>query len=228
MLNLDYSYNLAVESAYIITLKGNQISEQMSARCQKSLADLEMPYKVWDAYDGTSNEKIIIPTQCRDKSYMSWIKWVDKELSISEVSAALSHISLWAHCIELDQPIIILEHDAIMLKKVTDHPVIGVLHYLGCYEQAKKGWPTLLTPPHATNGHNYHFICRAHAYGIDPWSAKNAMAHVIKYGINESLDIMLRSDIIPAIQLGLFAYDESDIANTTITGRKTTTDGKQR
>lgn len=228
MLNLDYSYNLAVESAYIITLKGNQTSEQMSARCQKSLADLDMPYKVWDAYDGTSNEKIIIPAQLRGKSYMSWIKWIDKELSISEVSAALSHISLWAHCIELDQPIIILEHDAVMLQKVTDHPVIGVLHYLGCYEQAKKGWPTLLTPPHATNGHNYHFICRAHAYGIDPWAAKNAFAHVLKYGIHESLDIMLRSDIIPAIQLGLYAYDESDVANTTITGRKTTPDGKQR
>ncbi|MFY8211597.1 MAG: glycosyltransferase family 25 protein, partial [Candidatus Nanopelagicus sp.] len=95
---------MSVESAYIITLKGNQISEQMSARCQKSLADLDMPYKVWDAYDGTSNEKIIIPAQLRDKSYMSWIKWIDKELSISEVSAALSHISLWAHCIEIDQP----------------------------------------------------------------------------------------------------------------------------
>lgn len=228
MLKLDYSYNMSIESAYIITLKGNSISENMSLRCQKSLADLDMPYKVWDAFDGTDGRDIKVPDQCKDKSYISWIKWLDKELSLTEVSVALSHISLWAHCIEIDRPIIILEHDAIMLQKLTDHPVIGCLHYLGSHEQAKQGWPVLITPPHATNGHNYHFICRAHAYGIDPWSAKNALSYVLKYGICESLDIMLRSDIIPAIQLGLYAYDESDIANTTITGRKKTMDGKER
>jgi len=228
MLKLDYSYNMSIESAYIITLKNHQISESMSARCQKSLADLDMPYKVWDAFDGTDGKEIKVPDQCKDKSYLSWIKWLDKELSLTEVSVALSHISLWAHCIEIDRPIIILEHDAIMLQRLTDHPAIGCLHYLGSSEQAKQGWPVLITPPHATNGHNYHFICRAHAYGIDPWSAKNALSYVIKYGICESLDIMLRSDIIPAIQLGLYAYDESDIANTTIIGRKKTIDGKER
>jgi hypothetical protein len=204
MLKLDYSYNLSIESAYIITLKNHSVSEKMSARCQQSLAALNMPYKVWDAFDGTSGT-IIEPNHSKDASWTSWIKWVDKELSITEVSVALSHISLWARCIELDQPIIILS-----------------------YEQAKKGWPVLITPPHATNGNNYHFICRAHAYSIDPWSAKNALSYVIKYGICESLDIMLRSDIIPAIQLGLYAYDESDIANTTIVGRKKTMDGKER
>lgn len=227
MLKLDYSYNLSIESAYIITIKNHPISESMSARCQQSLAALNMPYTVWDAYDGT-NGTIVEPDHSKDKSWTSWIKWVDKELSITEVSVALSHISLWARCIELDRPIIILEHDAVMIKEIHDHPVTGVIHYLGCIEQAKKGWPVLITPPHATNGNNYHFICRAHAYSIDPWAAKNAMAHVIKYGINESLDIMLRSDIIPAIQLGLYAYDESDIANTTIVGRKKTIDGKER
>lgn len=227
MLKLDYSYNLSIESAYIITLKNHPISEKMSARCQQSLAALNMPYTVWDAFDGTSGT-IIEPEHSKDKSWTSWIKWVDKELSITEVSVALSHISLWARCIEIDRPIIILEHDAIMLQELRDHPVTGVIHYLGCYEQAKKGWPVLITPPHATNGNNYHFICRAHAYSIDPWAAKNAMAHVVKYGINESLDIMLRSDIIPAIQLGLYAYDESDIANTTIVGRKKAMDGSER
>lgn len=227
MLKLDYSYNLSVESAYVITLKNHPISEKMSLRCQQSLNALDMPYKVWDAFDGTSGE-IKIPDHAKDKTWLSWLKWVDKELSLTEVSVALSHISLWAHCIEIDRPIIILEHDAIMVQKITDHPVTGCLHYLGSIEQAKQGWPVLVTPPHATNGHNYHFICRAHAYGIDPWSAKNALSHVLKYGICESLDIMLRSDIIPAVQMGLYAYDDPDLANTTIVGRKKTIDGKER
>jgi len=144
------------------------------------------------------------------------------------IGCALSHISLWIHCIEIDRPILVLEHDAIVCRELFDHPVIGCIHYLGSIEQAKKGWPVLVTPPHATNGNNYHFICRAHAYGIDPWCAKNMLAHVIKYGINESLDIMLRSDIFPAIQLGLYAYDDPDLPNTTIVGRKKTLDGKER
>lgn len=227
MLKLDYSYNLSIESSYIITLKNHPVSERMSARCQQSLAALKMPYKVWDAFDGTSGT-IKVPDHAKDKSWVSWIKWVDKELSITEVSAALSHISLWIHCIEIDRPILILEHDAIVCRELFDHPVIGCIHYLGSIEQAKKGWPVLVTPPHATNGNNYHFICRAHAYGIDPWCAKNMLAHVIKYGINESLDIMIRSDIFPAVQLGLYAYDDPDLPNTTIVGRKKTIDGNER
>jgi GR25 family glycosyltransferase involved in LPS biosynthesis len=227
MLKLDYSYDLSIESTYIITIKNHSVSEGLSARCQQSLAALNMPYKVWDAFDGTSGQ-IKLPDHAQGKSWYSWLKWVDKELSITEVSAALSHISLWAHCIEIDRPIIILEHDAIMIKELRDHPVIGCIHYLGAIEQAKKGWPVLVTPPHATNGHNYHFICRAHAYSIDPWVAKNLLSQVLKYGICESLDIMIRSDIFPAVQMGLYAYDEPDLPNTTIVGRKKTIDGKER
>ena len=80
--------------------------------------------------------------------------------------------------------------------------------YLGCIEQVEKGWGVYPTPPHATNGNNYHFICRAHAYSIDPTVAKNLVSHVIKYGIHESLDIMLRADIFPIVQMGVYAYDK--------------------
>ena len=48
------------------------------------------------------------------------------------------------------------------------------------------------------------------------------LAHVLKYGINAPLDIMLRTDIFPVHQMGIFAYDvkEGDIhENTTILGR---------
>lgn len=227
MLRLDYGYNTEIESSYVITIKNHSVSESMSARCQRSLIQHNMPYKVWDAFDGTSGA-IKTPDHSKNESWLSWIKWLDKELSITEVSAALSHISLWAHCVSIDRPIIILEHDAIVLQSIHHHPIIGTINYLGSIEQVKKGWPILHTPPHATNGNNYHFICRAHAYGIDPWIAKNMLSHVIKFGICESLDIMLRSDIFPQVQLGLYAYDEPDLPNTTIVGRKKTLDGQER
>jgi hypothetical protein len=227
MLHLDFDYDMQIESAYIITIKNHPVSENMSARCQHSLRTLEMPYKIWDAYDGTSG-KMVVPDHSKNSEFMSWIKWTDKELSITELAVALSHISLWAHCMTIDKPIIILEHDAIMLKKLSVHPVPGLILYLGGYEQVKKGWPQILTPPHATNGNNHHFICRAHAYAIDPWSAKNLFSHVLRYGIHESLDIMIRADIFPQIQTDVYAYEEPDLANTTIVGRKKTIDGKER
>lgn len=227
MININWSYNRQIESAYIITLKGNDISEKLSFRCQQSCETVGMPYKVWDAYDGTSNV-ITPPMQCSDKNYMAWFKQTDHELSVTEVACALSHISLWCHCINIDAPIVILEHDVIMLKKLEQHILYNSIIYLGNIEQHKKNWPILTTPTHATHGHNYHFICRAHAYSIDPQVAKNLVAHVLKFGICESLDMMIRADIFNISEFGVYAYDESDIENTTIVGRKKTIDGNER
>ena len=84
-------------------------------------------------------------------------------------------------------------------------------------EQMKKKWSIYPTPPHGTDGENFHFICRAHAYSIDPAVAKNMLAYVLQYGINTSLDRMLRADIFPIHQMNLFAYDES--SQTSITNR---------
>jgi hypothetical protein len=47
------------------------------------------------------------------------------------------------------------------------------------------------------------------------------LAHVLKYGINAPLDIMLRADIFPIHQMGIYAYNhwDNDKQNTTILGR---------
>ena len=34
------------------------------------------------------------------------------------------------------------------------------------------------------------------------------LAHAIKYGINAPLDIMIRADVFPIHQMGVFAYDD--------------------
>lgn len=227
MLNINYSYDRKVDSAYIITIKGHSISERMSLRCQQSCAQIGMPYRVWEAFDGTSGI-IYPPEHLQNKDYLNWFKQIDHELSVTEVACALSHISLWCHCITIDKPIVILEHDAVMVNTFLEHPLYNSIVYLGNVEQHKKGWPILPTPTHATNGNNYHFICRAHAYSIDPQIAKNLVGYVLKLGIHESLDMMIRADIFNIAEFGVFAYDESDIANTTITGRKKTIDGKER
>jgi hypothetical protein len=48
--------------------------------------------------------------------------------------------------------------------------------------------------------------------------AKNLLAHVLKYGIAAPLDILIRADIFPIHQMGLFAHDVKEV-DTTILGR---------
>lgn len=216
MKSLFYSYDMSVDRAYIIKLKNNVTSEKMAIRCAESCEKVGQKYQFWDAYDGFENP-IKVPDH--HNIVMDLIKVTNHYVTRTEVATALSHISLWVQCVKIDKPIVILEHDAIMLKPYYEHGVFNSIAYLGSAEQYYKNWPVSPTPIHASDGPNYHFICRAHAYAVDPAVAKNLIAHVIKFGIHASLDIMIRADIFPIHQIDLTAYDEPDIENTTILGR---------
>jgi hypothetical protein len=209
MMNLFFKYDTAVEAAYIITIKGHDQSEHLSKRCQISCKDVGMPYKIWDAFDGTT-EKIIPPSNMINDNIISMLKITDHYLTKGEVACALSHISLWIHCAVIDKPIVILEHDSIMVKPFLNFKAFNSVFYLGGVEWAKQNWkPVQGIPPHASEGPNYHFICRAHAYAIDPTMAKNLIAHVIKYGICAPLDIMIRADLFNITHDGIYAYDDN-------------------
>jgi hypothetical protein len=214
-MRLFRSYTIGVEKAYIIRVQGNETSETLSARCAASCDEVGQKYEFWDAYDGYVDP---IKPPAHHSEVLNLIRVTDHYLTRGEVACALSHISLWNHCAQIDKPIVILEHDAVMLHPYLTHAVYNSICYLGGSEQAEKGWQVLPTPPHASEGPNYHFICRAHAYAIDPCVAKNLLAHVIKYGISAPLDIMIRADVFPMHQLGLFASDVSG-PETTILGR---------
>ena len=221
MKSLFFSYDLGVDKAYIIRVKGNAKSEELAERSATSCDQVGMPYEFWDAYNGLSGE--LLPPD-HHNAVMKMIKVTDHYLTRGEVACALSHISLWAKCVEQDKPLVILEHDAVMVKPYTQHQVFNSICYLGGKEQASQGWQVMPTPPHASEGPNYHFICRAHAYAIDPAVAKNMLSHVIKYGICAPLDILLRADVFPIHQMGLYAYDvqdETTIKNRPLAGRTT-------
>lgn len=222
MQSLFWSNNMNnVYGAFIIRIKGNELSETLAERCATSCERIDQKYEYWDAYNGLENP-IVKPHHHSD--IMDILKITDHYMTRGEVACALSHISLWVHCIKLDCPIVILEHDAIMLKPYRAHPLYNSIGYLGGVEQAMYGWQVRSIPPYASEGPNYKFICRAHAYAIDPIVAKNMLAHVIKMGIHAPLDIMIRGDLFPIHQVDLFAFDKSE--DTTIlerpkTGRST-------
>lgn len=214
MKSLYMKHNMEVHSTYIIRMSNNETSMRLSQRCADSCNNVGQPFYFWEAYDGISNP-IVVPSTHSD--IMRMLKVTDHYMTRGEVATALSHINLWSRCAVLDQPIVILEHDAIMLKAYKNHGVYNSICYLGGAEQVKGGWNVNSIPPHASEGVNYHFICRAHAYAIDPPVARSLLSHVIRLGIHAPLDIMIRADIFPIHQMGLYAYDEDD--ETTILGR---------
>jgi hypothetical protein len=214
MKSLYFTNDMTVHGAYIIRIKEHDLSTKLANRCAESCANVGQKFEFWDAYNGI--EKEIIPPE-HHNDIMKMVKITDHYLTRGEVACALSHISLWANCIILDKPIVILEHDAIMLRPYMTHGVYNSIAYLGGREQYLGGWGVTSIPPHASEGPNYHFICRAHAYAIDPTVAKNLLSHVLKLGIHAPLDIMIRADIFSIHQMGLFAYDLDD--ETTILER---------
>lgn len=216
-MNLFYSYALEVERAYIIRIKDNEISEQHAKKCADSCDKAGMPYSYWDAYDGVA-EKIQPPEH--HNAVMDCLKITDHFLTRGEVACALSHISLWARCVLLDKPIVVLEHDALMLQPYLQHNMYNSICYLGGQEsfRPEDNSRGKLIPWHASNGPNSHFICRAHAYAIDPAVAKNMLAEVIRRGIYAPADIMIQADLFNIHQVGLFAVDDHK-GETTIANR---------
>ena len=212
---LDYKMNFDDVEAYIITLKGHPKSEELSRRCQDSCIKAGQPFHVWDAFDGTSGE-IHYPDHAKDQDHYRFLKQMNDRLTITEVATILSHYSLWAHCVKIDLPIVILEHDAIMVNKYIWHDGWNQINYLGNYSQLQTGWPSF--PPHSAATKNYKFICRAHAYAVDPAVARQLVSHVIRFGLAAPADMLIRADLFPLVQTGFYAFDAPD--ETTITGRK--------
>lgn len=222
---LHRQYHTEVDHAYIIRISSNAESVRLSERCAQSCEQVGMPFQFFEGIDGTGG-RLVVPASLQDCKALSWLKVTDHELSVTEIACALSHFALWVKCVELDRPIVILEHDAVMVQAFRDYQAYNQIIYLGGAEQTQKGWPVLPIPPHATLNSNYHFICRAHAYAIDPAVAKNLVSHLVRYGVHEALDIMLRADLFPIIQQGLFAYDIG--GETTIVNRKKAPTGNER
>lgn len=211
--SLLFSDNRVIESAYVITILNNNESEKLSSRCVDSCKKINQQVKLWQAFDGTNGKDVIIPPHLENQSYIKWIKQTNNKYSTSQIAVFFSHLSLWAHCAEINQPIIILEHDCIMLKKLEYHNFYNCILYLGNKEYFLSGKCPVGLPPHGSiYGGMWRFICRAHAYAIDPPIARNLLSYAIREGITKTLDVFMRCEIFAIVQDGFYAYDERGIS----------------
>lgn len=216
-------YDMNVGGTFIIYMPNVPVSISMSQRCLKSCHSVGQQAELFEGFDGTTGV-IKIPNHLKTQSWINWLKVTDHFQSPTEVACSLSHIALWVKCMEIDRPIVILEHDAIMVKPYTFHHFYNAISYLGCHEQLNQThFP--LTPTHSSINVNWHFMHRAHAYCVDPSVAKRLFLNVLDRGIFETSDVMIKCDDVAIIQHGFYAYDKSD--NITTLKHKASTDHRK-
>ena len=93
MKSLYNSYNMFTDKAYIIRIKGNEISETLASRCAESCSQVNMKYEYWDAFDGT-NESIIPPANIHPFMKMLKIHLLTKVSCFLEVLLFLSILNI--------------------------------------------------------------------------------------------------------------------------------------
>ena len=238
-MNYYHNYKFDIEGTYIISIQGNKVSEQLTQQCFDSCKKVEQPnVQVFPAFDATDSKvkvqkhdlgrpigelgTIKVPQFLEGQAFLNFLRLKRCNLLMTQIACFLSHYSLWCMCLDKDMPIVILEHDAVMVKPYLRHAYLNNIVYLGGSEHIAGTLRCNDTiPPHASDQQGLdRFICRAHAYSIDPIMAKNLVAYSIQHGIITTADAMMKYDQFGIVQNGVYAYDNPhDLSTITLDGR---------
>ena len=225
-MNYYNHYEMGVEGTYIISILGNKVSEELTKQCYKSCQKVGQPnVQVFPAFDATDSPikiqdhdlgkpigemgTIKVPEFLQGQAFINFLRLKRSDLLMTQIACFLSHYSLWCMCLDKDRPIVILEHDAIMLKQYLRHNYYNNIVYMGGIEQVNGSFhANYHFPPHASDQKGLdRFICRAHAYAIDSAIAKNLVAYSIHHGLITTADAIMRCDMFGIVQDGVYAYD---------------------
>lgn len=124
--------------AFVITLKNNTYSETKSSECIASADSFDIAVERFYGVDKVQAEQVMSDHD------LAW-KWAknNTENDICPISGlhqfpyqaadfrakkgcSMSHYLLWKKCIELDETILILEHDAVFLRRLPDFEFKGI------------------------------------------------------------------------------------------------------
>lgn len=228
--------------AFVITLKDNEYSESAAERCIKSAEKHKLHVSKFYGIDKSNALKVM------DKFGLKWT-WANMNTTKAKcpitglmmspyraksiepiIGCAMSHYSLWMKCIELDEPIVILEHDTVFIK---DFP----------FDMEFKGICGLNDPRGATRmSHKWYKQSLMHkgegvfpkplvveedeqlpdglagnsAYIMRPWAAKEVINKVKEIGV-------WPNDATMCIQLFPYLEEYYPFVTKVIQGRSTTT-----
>lgn len=169
---------------FIITISDIEDSVKASNRCIESAKNFGVEIETFDAYTPKDNpfeifEKLGI--KLSDRIYKNpHLRSLD-----SQCASVLSHYSLWKKAIELNEPILVLEHDAVFVDKLPDLKDYLLVNLskpsYGKYQNPKKGLHPFPNP----------HLKGAHGYAVSPKGAKKIMGAINQRGIWAAADVFL-------------------------------------
>ena len=229
-IDRDYNWDAGIVETCIITVPnhaGSIAQSEIALRSCQRVGQIN-PMIFW-SYDATSGENIITPDHLMGQDHSGWIKVLDPALSIREVACALSHIAVWAHCITLNRPIVVLEHDAVMIRPFNFKTQVNCLEYLGhkydvpseitrvgvgsheelveYYMKPENAAAAVeMLPMTALINYNYLYPMGLHAYAIDPFIARRLYSRVLLDGLINPIDVVVEVTEFEVSQSGVYAF----------------------
>jgi len=260
-LNVDYNWDNTIGETCIIAIPNHAASQEKAQNALDSCIYVGQPNpRIYLGYNGTDKRTIYTPDRLKTTnsvltSYngdfvhrqsdanlinvMSWIKVLDSALSVTEVACALSHISLWVHCININKPIVIMEHDAYMIRPFERMTYTNSIEYLGhdselssllndakvdtyieliqyYKETGKYPEKVLRLPVTMVINYNFLFSHGLHAYAIDPFMARRLFAKVLTEGLTNAIDVVVEVTDFELVQTAVYAILGADAEKSTI------------
>jgi len=229
--------------SFVITIENDEMSQHEADNCIKSSNNVKNPFTV-------EKFNAIIPRQVdvlMGKYNLKWnYPWIGEEFDFatglkksayktanpkSRIACALSHYSLWKLCHDLNEHILILEHDAIFTERLdpvyiinSNFNAVGINNPLGATRKSKvfhtmvesqKDKSIIITPtidevsiPQGLAGHS--------AYILSPGGARLILDAAHQYGLWPN-DALMCKQIIPRLGVTTKYYTKVQGTSSTTT-----------
>jgi len=148
--------------SYAIVIKGNTLSEAAFKTLKDSSKSVGNKFNI-NRFEAVTPDYV---DETMKEHYIKWnYPWVGKEQCLetglrksayktdnpkARVACALSHYLLWKACVKLNEPVLILEHDALFINKIdfdvndSNMFIVGVNSPLGATRLARDYYTTIM------------------------------------------------------------------------------------
>lgn len=153
--------------AYVITIMNNKKSVESAKQCISSAKKFGVDVEMFDAWTPEKNaEKFLI-----DEKIPLHLFHNDKRYSRTErcIAAFASHYAIWKVALKLNEPVLVLEHDAVFVNTLPAENMMRGIINVGKPSYGKYKTPALGIHPLTSKS----YLPGAHAYIIDRWGAHN-------------------------------------------------------
>ena len=182
--------------AYVITIQDNAKSVEAAEKCIMSGVKQGLIINQWKATTPNDKPFEMLQTMGIDATKL------DEVYSRADNCAAafLSHHSLWEECLKVNEPIMIFEHDAIIVDTISERILNGQ-----CFKQmmsiGRPSYGQFRTPSFIGSGPltSKKYFPGAHAYVIKPAAARQLTQYAKHNGASPT-DVYLHKDRFPFLE----------------------------